>query len=101
MVVLGIFKIVKSSFKWYNKKWSKASSYQEKEPKMIISESREKVKKKVRNFCLKLKFFLSKPQGKFIMEMLMGILTSGSANLTEIARVLREKTKIKQTLKRL
>ena len=101
MVVLGIFKIVKSSFKWYNKKWSKASSYQEKEPKMIISESREKVKKKVRNFTLMFEDYLSKPQGKFILEMVMGMLMTGSTNLTKISKSLKEKTKTKHTLKRL
>lgn len=68
---------------------------------MIISESREKVKKIVKNFTIKLKGTLTKPQGKFVMEMLIGMLITGSTNLTQISRVLKEKTKVKHTLKRL
>jgi hypothetical protein len=101
MLILRYFLIEKSSFKWYNKNWSKASSYQEKEPKMIISESREKVKKVVKNFTIKFKGLLSLPQGKFVMEMVMGMLITGSTNLTQIAKSLKEKTKTKHTLKRL
>lgn len=68
---------------------------------MIISESREKVKKMVRNFTVKLKKDLTRPQGKFVMEMLMGMLMTGSSNLTWISRSLKEKSKTKHTLKRL
>jgi hypothetical protein len=68
---------------------------------MIISESREKVKKIVKNFTAKLRGTLTRPQGKFVMEMLMGILMTGSTNLTQISKSLKEKTKTKHTLKRL
>jgi hypothetical protein len=68
---------------------------------MIISESREKVKKIVKNFTIRLKGALTKPQGKFVMEMLIGMLITGSTNLTQISKVLKEKTKVKHTLKRL
>lgn len=68
---------------------------------MIISEKREKVKKVVKNFTVKFQGILSRPQGKFVMEMLMGILITGGINLTQIARSLKEKTKMKHTLKRL
>ncbi len=68
---------------------------------MIISESREKVKKIVKNFTVKLKGTLTRPQGKFVMEMLMGILMTGSTNLTQISKSLKEKTKTKHILKRL
>ena len=68
---------------------------------MIISESREKVKNIVKNFTFKLKGTLTRPQGKFVMEMLMGILMTGSTNLTQISKSLKEKTKTKHILKRL
>jgi len=68
---------------------------------MIISESREKVKKMVKNFAIRLKGRVTKPQCKFVMEMLMGILMTGSTNLTQISKSLKEKTKVKHTLKRL
>ncbi len=68
---------------------------------MIISESREKVKKIVKNFTIRLKGTLTKPKGKFVIEMLIGMLITGSTNLTQIARALKEKTKVKHTLKRL
>lgn len=68
---------------------------------MIISESREKMKKMVRNFSVKLRKDLTRPQGKFVMEILMGMLMTGSSNLTRIARSLKEKAKTKHTLKRL
>jgi len=101
MVISRDFLIEKSSFKWYNENWRKASSNHKKEPKMIISESSEKVKKIVKKFTVKFKEALTLPQGKFVMEMLMGILMTGSTNLTHISKSLKEKTKTKHTLKRL
>jgi len=68
---------------------------------MIIPENREKVKRKVLSMINKVDSDLSIPQKKFLLEMIMGMLMSGSCNVTEIARSLCEKISIKQTLKRL
>jgi len=68
---------------------------------MIITENREKVKRKALVLINKGNRDLSKPEKKFILEMMMGMLLTGSSNLTEIARSLREKISIKDTLKRL
>lgn len=43
----------------------------------------------------------TKPVEKFIMEGTMGMILSGSSNLTKIAGTLKEKTELKHTLKRL
>lgn len=68
---------------------------------MIISENREKVKRKAIRFVNKLSDVLSKPERKFVLEMLMGILITGSVNLTRIAGSLNERILVKDTLKRL
>jgi hypothetical protein len=68
---------------------------------MIIPENREKVKRKVLSLINKAESALSLPEKKFLSEMVMGMLTSGSCNVTELARSLYEKISIKQTLKRL
>lgn len=68
---------------------------------MIITENREKVKRKVLTLINKSDRYLSKPERKFMVEMIMGMLLTGSSNLTEISRSLREKISIKDTLKRL
>ncbi len=68
---------------------------------MIISENREKVKRKGLSLINKCKAPISKPDKKFILEMMIGMTLTGSCNLTEISRSLREKISIKDTLKRL
>lgn len=68
---------------------------------MIIPENREKVKRKVLSLINKADSDLKIPEKKFLLEMVMGMLMSGSSNVTEIARWLCEKIPIKQTLKRL
>jgi hypothetical protein len=52
---------------------------------MIITENREKVKRKAIRLVNKLSDVLSKPERKFVLEMIMGILITGSVNLTRIA----------------
>jgi len=68
---------------------------------MIIPENREKVKKKAQRLISKLSPKITKPEFKFILEMVLGQVTTGSSNLSEIARVLGEKTAVRHTLKRL
>ena len=68
---------------------------------MIIPENREEVKRKVLRLINKADADLKIPEQKFLLEMVMGVLMSGSSNVTEIARSLCEKVPIKQTLKRL
>lgn len=68
---------------------------------MIISENREKVKRKMQSLINKADLNISIPEKKFLLEMVMGMVMSGSSNVTEIARSLCEKISIKQTLKRL
>lgn len=68
---------------------------------MIIPENREKVKRKALRLINKAATDLKIPEQKFLLEMVMGVLMSGSCNVTEIARSLCEKIPIKQTLKRL
>lgn len=68
---------------------------------MIITENREKVKRKALSLINRSKSDLSKPEKKFILEMIMGMLLTGSSNLTEISRSLKEGISIKDTLKRL
>jgi hypothetical protein len=68
---------------------------------MIIPENREKVKRKVLSLINKVDLELKMPEKKFLLEIVMGMLMSGSCNVTEIARSLCEKISIKQTLKRL
>ncbi len=68
---------------------------------MIITENREKVKRKVKELVNKLKKELTKPERKFVMEMILGMILSGSCNITDISRKLREDIKIKDTSKRL
>ena len=68
---------------------------------MIISENREKVKRKAKKLILNRFSNLSKPETKFLLEMVMGMVISGSSNLSEIGRSLQEKTELKHTTKRL
>jgi hypothetical protein len=69
--------------------------------KMIITENREKVKRKALSLINKGDKDLSKPEKKFMLEMMMGMVLTGSSNLTQIARSLKEPIKVKDTLKRL
>lgn len=68
---------------------------------MIVSENREKVKRKALALINKSKIDISKPEKKFILEMMIGMILTGSSNLTDIARSLRENISVKDTLKRL
>ena len=68
---------------------------------MIIPENREKVKRKALSLINKADSELKVPEKKFLLEMVLGMLMSGSSNVTEIARSLCERISIKQTLKRL
>ncbi len=68
---------------------------------MSISENREIVKKKAHSLVSKASSKLSKPEQKFLLEMIMGMLQSGSCNIHEIARNLKESTKLEYTTKRL
>ncbi len=68
---------------------------------MIIAQNRKKVKQKALSLIHKLKSDLTKPLMKFILEMSMGILMTGTCNINLIAGVLQEKLEVKHTLKRL
>jgi hypothetical protein len=68
---------------------------------MIISKNREKVKRKALILIQSIKSGVSKPEKKFLSEMSMGMLLSGSSNISEIARTLGESTALKHTTKRL
>ena len=68
---------------------------------MIISQSRVKVKNKVLTLVKGLRLKLSRPLLKFLSEMIMGILLSGSCNINLIASFLKEQIAVKDTIKRL
>jgi hypothetical protein len=68
---------------------------------MIISQSRSKVKSKLLNFVDRLQSDLSKPLLKFVSEMVMGMILTGSCNMNLIASYLKEQIAVKDTLKRL
>jgi len=93
--------MVKRSFNWYNIVSAKTPITPTKERIMIISENTEKVKKKALRLVEKLETRLSKPERKFVLEMIMGMLISGSSNISEIARSLQEPLALKHTTKRL
>jgi hypothetical protein len=93
--------VEKGSFNWYNMISPKNLIRPTKEPVMIISENREKVKRKAQSLLSKRYVHFSKPQFKFALEMVLGIVMSGSSNLSEIGRNLKERTELKHTLKRL
>jgi len=67
----------------------------------MIAESRAKVKTILQQIVNVEEKDLKKPIRKFIVEGVMGMLVSGTANLTEIARSLNEPISVKQTVKRL
>jgi len=68
---------------------------------MIISENTEKVKKKALRLINNINSRLSKPEKKFVLEMTLGMVLSGSSNISEIARSLQELVPLKHTTKRL
>lgn len=68
---------------------------------MIIPQNRTKVKKKALSLINKLKPEITKPLMKFMLEMSMGMLMTGTCNINLIAGVLHEKLEVKHTLKRL
>ena len=68
---------------------------------MIISQNRGKVKKIALSLINKVKSELTRPQIKFILEMSMGMITTGSTNVNLIAGILKEKIEVRHTLKRL
>jgi hypothetical protein len=93
--------VVKRSFNWYNKILVKKLIKPTKERLMIISENVEKVKRKALRLISKIDSRLSKPEKKFVLEMVMGMVISGSSNISEIGRTLKEPISLKQTTKRL
>jgi hypothetical protein len=67
----------------------------------MIAQNPEKVKSKVKRLVSRLDKQLTVPQRKFVLEMVLGMLGTGSSNLTRIAAGLREPKATKHTLKRL
>lgn len=59
------------------------------------------VKRDLVNFSKKIVKGLSKPESKFIMDMLYGTSKSGSILISEISRSLNEEIKLKNTMERL
>ena len=68
---------------------------------MIIAQEVEKVKRKVQRLISKCSSRVTVPENNFILEMVMGMLLTGSSNLSEIGRSLRESIDLEQTTKRL
>jgi len=66
----------------------------------MIAEHSEKVKRKIKNVVNRVSESLTKPKRKFMLEMITGMLSSQSSNLTEISRNLKEAIDIKHTSKR-
>ena len=60
-----------------------------------------KIKRTIFNYSEKFSKNLSKPQSKFITEMLYGILEGNKVHLSEISRSLKEDIPIKKTIERL
>lgn len=59
------------------------------------------MKRDLMNFSKKITIGLSKPDSKFLMDMLFGISASGSTLISEISRSLKEKIKLGYTIERL
>lgn len=68
---------------------------------MIISENIEKVKRKALNLVNKSSAVVSKPEKKFMLEMVLGMVLGGSSSISEIGRHLHEPIALKHTTKRL
>ena len=59
------------------------------------------MKRDLANFSAKISKSLKKPESKFVMQMLYGILAGNKVHLSEIARSLNEKITLKKTIDRL
>lgn len=59
------------------------------------------MKRDLINFSKKITFGLSKPESKFIMDMMFGISKSGSTLISNIARSLKEDIRLSYTIERL
>ena len=59
------------------------------------------LKEKIVNFSKNISMDLSKPNRKFILNMLYGLICSSSSYLSEIARSLKEDIILKKTVERL
>lgn len=59
------------------------------------------IKRDLTNFCTKISHELKRPQQKFVLQMLYGILAGNKVHLSEIARSLKEETRLKKTIERL
>ena len=59
------------------------------------------VKRDLINFSKKISEGLSKPESKFVMDMIFGISKSGSTLISEISRSLKEDIKLSYTIERL
>lgn len=59
------------------------------------------IKRKIIRFSEKLCEGLSRPQFKFVSQMIYGMMCAQSCHLSEIARALNEKIKLKKTISRL
>ena len=67
----------------------------------MITQNQQKVKREIIRIVQKTGKSLTVPERKFLLEMMTGMLTTGQANLTRIAAVLKEGIAVKNTLKRL
>lgn len=70
----------------------------------MIAEIRQNVKKKIVSVASSIaedNISVTKPFHKYILEIVTGVLTSKSCNLTEIAKSLKEDKDIRHTLKRI
>lgn len=59
------------------------------------------MKEKIINFSIKISKGLSRPDSKFIMDMMYGLIASSSSLLSEIARNLKESITLKKSIERL
>lgn len=67
----------------------------------MLEQNSTKVKRKIRKVVDAVSMWLSVPEYKFMLEMVSGALSSGSLNLMELSRSLKENIDIKHTHKRL
>jgi hypothetical protein len=93
-------KIERASLRYYNNLVKKCCKINQR-GKTMIAEQSEKVKRKIKNVVNRVSGSLTKPKRKFMLEMITGMLSSQSSNLTQIARSLKEQTDIKHTSKRI
>ena len=66
-----------------------------------MTELSKKVKQKIRGMLHSFECKVKVPYGKFILEIVSGVLITQSCNITEISRGLKEKITLKNTMKRL